>query len=90
MSIMVGTGKGAGLGVPIKNAEALEVMGKVDTLVVDKTGALTEGKPQLIGVEAAQGFHEDDLLRIAASRSAPANTFWLRPWCAAKRQKESP
>ena len=67
MSIMVGTGKGASLGVLIKNAEALEVMEKVDTLVVDKTGTLTEGKPQLVGVEAAQGFHEDELLRLAAS-----------------------
>ena len=51
----------------IKNAEALEVMEKVDTLVVDKTGTLTEGKPQLVGVQAAQGFHEDELLRLAAS-----------------------
>jgi Cu+-exporting ATPase len=67
MSIMVGTGRGAGLGVLIKNAEALEVMEKVDTLVVDKTGTLTVGRPQLVGVEAAQGFHEDELLRLAAS-----------------------
>jgi YHS domain-containing protein len=67
ISIMVGTGRGASLGVLIKNAEALEVMEKVDTLVVDKTGTLTEGKPQLIGVVAAPGFHEDELLRLAAS-----------------------
>ena len=67
MSIMVGTGRGASLGVLIKNAEALEVMEKVDTLVVDKTGTLTEGKPQLIGVEAAHGFHGDELLCLAAS-----------------------
>ena len=67
MSIMVGTGRGASLGVLIKNAEALEVMEKVDTLVVDKTGTLTEGRPQLIGVEATQGFHGDELLRLAAS-----------------------
>jgi Cu+-exporting ATPase len=67
MSIMVGTGRGASLGVLIKNAEALEVMEKVDTLVVDKTGTLTEGKPQLIGVEAAKGFPKDGLLRLAAS-----------------------
>jgi Cu+-exporting ATPase len=53
--------------VLIKNAEALEVMEKVDTLVVDKTGTLTEGKPQLIGVEAAKGFPKDGLLRLAAS-----------------------
>ena len=50
MSIMVGTGKGATLGVLIKNAEALEIMEKVDTLVVDKTGTLTEGKPELVAV----------------------------------------
>ena len=67
MSIMVGTGRGAGMGVLIKNAEALEVMEKVDMLVVDKTGTLTEGKPQLVGVEAAQGFHAEEVLRLAAS-----------------------
>ena len=67
MSIMVGTGRGAGMGVLIKNAEALEVMEKVDMLVVDKTGTLTEGKPQLVGIEAAQGFHAEEVLRLAAS-----------------------
>lgn len=67
MSIMVGTGKGAMMGVLIKNAEALEVMQKVDTLVVDKTGTLTEGKPKLVSVVANEGFQEDDNLRLAAS-----------------------
>jgi len=67
VSIMVGTGKGATVGVLIKNAEALEVMEKVDTLVVDKTGTLTEGKPKLVTVEAVQNFDEDELLRLAAS-----------------------
>ena len=67
MSIMVGTGKGASLGVLIKNAEALEVMEKIDTLVVDKTGTLTEGKPRLVGVAVSQGFEEKELLRLAAS-----------------------
>jgi len=67
VSIMVGTGKGAMAGVLIKNAEALEVMQKVDTLVVDKTGTLTEGKPKLVTVTAAQGFDEQDTLRLAAS-----------------------
>jgi Cu+-exporting ATPase len=67
VSIMVGTGKGATLGVLIKNAEALEIMEKVDTLVVDKTGTLTEGRPKLISVQTAQGFKEDDVLRFAAS-----------------------
>jgi Cu+-exporting ATPase len=67
MSIMVGTGKGAMLGVLIKNAEALEVMEQVDTLVVDKTGTLTEGRPQLISVTASGNFSEEDVLRFAAS-----------------------
>jgi len=67
MSIMVGTGKGATMGVLIKNAEALEIMEKVDTLVVDKTGTLTEGKPRLVSVQAAPGFGEEEMLRLAAS-----------------------
>ncbi|MGE0387563.1 MAG: heavy metal translocating P-type ATPase [Gammaproteobacteria bacterium] len=67
MSIMVGTGRGAMAGVLIKNAEALEVMEKVDTLVTDKTGTLTEGKPRLTAVKAASGFGEDDILRLGAS-----------------------
>ena len=67
MSIMVGTGKGAMMGVLIKNAEALEVLRKVDTLVVDKTGTLTEGRPALASVVAADGFEEDEILRLAAS-----------------------
>ena len=67
VSIMVGTGRGAMMGVLFKNAEALEVMRKVDTLVVDKTGTLTEGHPELAGVTAAEGFEEDEILRLAAS-----------------------
>ena len=67
MSIMVGVGRGAEAGVLIKNAEALERMEKVDTLVVDKTGTLTEGKPSVVAIEVAEGFDEQDLLRIAAS-----------------------
>jgi Cu+-exporting ATPase len=67
MSIMVGVGRGAQAGVLIKNAEALERMEKVDTLVVDKTGTLTEGKPKVVAIEAAEGFQKDDLLRLAAS-----------------------
>jgi Cu+-exporting ATPase len=66
MSIMVGTGRGAQAGVLIKNAEALETMEKVDTVVVDKTGTLTEGKPRLMTVIAAPGFTEADLLSLAA------------------------
>jgi P-type Cu+ transporter len=67
MSIMVGVGRGAQAGVLIKNAEALERMEKVDTLVVDKTGTLTEGKPAVTAVVPAQGFSESDILRLAAS-----------------------
>lgn len=66
VSIMVGVGRGAGLGVLIKNAEALERMEKVDTLVVDKTGTLTEGKPSVTHIVPATGFEPDDLLRLAA------------------------
>jgi Cu+-exporting ATPase len=66
MSIMVATGKGATLGVLFKNAEAIEHLRKVNTLVVDKTGTLTEGKPKLVAVEAT-GMEDDELLRLAAS-----------------------
>jgi len=67
MAIMVGTGRGASAGVLIKNAEALEILEKVDTLVVDKTGTLTEGKPKLVGASSSQRNGLDDLLRFAAS-----------------------
>lgn len=66
MSIMVGVGRGAGLGVLIKNAEALERMEKVDTLVVDKTGTLTEGRPTVTGIITTGEWPEDELLRLAA------------------------
>jgi Cu+-exporting ATPase len=67
MSIMVAAGRGATAGVLIKNAEALEILEKVDSIVVDKTGTLTEGKPRLMTVEVAPGNDEDELLRLAAS-----------------------
>jgi len=67
IAIMVGTGRGAQAGVLIKNAEALEILEKVDTLVVDKTGTLTEGKPRVTSVVAAHGQTEDELLRLVAS-----------------------
>lgn len=67
IAIMVGSGRGAMAGVLIKNAEALEIMEKVDTLVVDKTGTLTEGKPKLVAVQAEAGFTEEEILCIAAS-----------------------
>jgi Cu+-exporting ATPase len=67
MSIMVATGKGATMGILFKNAEAIELLRKVDTLVVDKTGTLTEGKPKLVAVETIDGFEQEKLLRLAAS-----------------------
>jgi len=67
MSIMVGTGRGAHAGVLVKNAEALEVLEKVDTLVVDKTGTLTVGRPRLVRIVAAEGFSEDEVLRLSAA-----------------------
>lgn len=67
MSIMVGTGRGATAGILIKNAEALEIMEKIDTLVIDKTGTLTEGKPRLISVIASKYFSEEDILYLGAS-----------------------
>jgi Cu+-exporting ATPase len=67
MAIMVGTGRGAETGVLVKNAEALELLQRADTLIVDKTGTLTEGKPRLMAVEAAPGFTGEEVLRLAAS-----------------------
>ena len=67
MSIMVGVGRGAQAGILIKNAESLERMEKVDTLVVDKTGTLTQGKPAVVAIETAEGFDADEVLRLAAS-----------------------
>lgn len=67
MSIMVGVGRGAHMGVLIKNAEALERMERIDTLVVDKTGTLTEGKPKVVAVVPAEGITGAEVLRLAAS-----------------------
>jgi Cu+-exporting ATPase len=67
MSIMVGVGRGAAAGVLIKDAASLEALETIDTLVVDKTGTLTEGKPRVVSVVAAPGFTEDDVSRLAAS-----------------------
>jgi len=67
MSIMVGTGRGATAGVLVKKAEALEIFGKVDTLVIDKTGTLTEGKPKLLSMRCVPPWTDVDLLRLAAS-----------------------
>jgi P-type Cu+ transporter len=67
MAVMVGTGRGARAGVLVRNAAALEAMEKVDTLVLDKTGTLTEGKPRVTGIVAGPGFDEGEVLRLAAS-----------------------
>ncbi|MBI3760014.1 MAG: heavy metal translocating P-type ATPase, partial [Deltaproteobacteria bacterium] len=67
MAVMVGTGRGANAGVLVRNAEVLELMERIDTIVVDKTGTLTEGKPKLTTVESAPGFEEAEVLRLAAS-----------------------
>jgi Cu+-exporting ATPase len=70
MSIMVGTGRGAQAGVLVKSAEALQAFEKVDTLLIDKTGTLTEGKPKLVGIATVGALAEDDLLRLVASVEA--------------------
>ena len=67
MSIMVGVGRGAHAGILIRDAQALERMESIDTLVIDKTGTLTEGKPKVVEIIAAEGFDENELLRLAAS-----------------------
>jgi Cu+-exporting ATPase len=88
MSIMVGVGRGAQAGILIRNAEVLERMEKVDTLVVDKTGTLTEGRPALTGLVTAPGFGEDDLLRLAASvEAASEHPLALAIVAAAKERK---
>src|SRR5258705_10190050 len=76
MSIMVGVGRGAQDGVLIRHAEALERMEKIDTLVIDKTGTLTEGKPKVVSIVAAGGFQEADCLRLVSS-GVRACVFWL-------------
>jgi len=88
MAIMVGVGRGAGLGVLIKNAEALERMEKVDTLVVDKTGTLTEGKPKVVAVVAATGFTENDVVRFAASIEQSSEHSLARAIVAAATERK--
>src|SRR5262249_42672883 len=79
------TGRGAHAGVLVKNAEALELMEKIDTLVVDKTGTLTEGKPRLTGVTAIGIVREDELLQLAASLEGgsehPLAAAMVAGWC---------
>ena len=89
ISIMVATGRGAQAGVLVRNAAALERLASVDTLVVDKTGTLTLGKPTLTGVEAAPGFEQDEVLadrRFARGRQRASPRRWRS--CAAPRRKD--
>jgi Cu+-exporting ATPase len=90
MSIMVGVGRGATAGVLIKNAEALECLEKIDTLVVDKTGTLTEGKPRVVAIVPAAGIVADDLLRLAASLEQGSEHPLAAAVVAAAREKNLP
>jgi Cu+-exporting ATPase len=90
MSIMVGVGRGAASGVLIRNAEALERLEKVDTLVVDKTGTLTEGKPRVVAIEPAPGFEEGALLSLAASLEAASEHPLAAALVAAARERGVP
>ncbi len=88
MSIMVGVGKGAGMGVLIHDAEALERMEKVDTLVVDKTGTLTEGKPSLTHVFPEEGFTEEEVLRFSAAVERLSEHPYAKAIVSVAREKE--
>ena len=88
MSIMVGVGKGASAGVLIKSAESLERMEKVDTLVVDKTGTLTEGRPRVTAVVPVEGMSEEDLLRFAASLEKSSEHPLAAAIVAAARERD--
>ncbi|HEX4955461.1 MAG TPA: heavy metal translocating P-type ATPase [Thermoanaerobaculia bacterium] len=87
MSIMVGVGRGANAGVLIKSAAALEALAAVDTLVVDKTGTLTEGRPRIVGALAAAGTSEDELLRLAASLERASEHPLAQATLAAARER---
>jgi Cu+-exporting ATPase len=90
MSIMVGTGRGAKEGILVRNAEALETMEKVDTLVVDKTGTLTEGKPKLNTIVAAEGFDQAKLLQAIASLEVQSEHPLAAAIVAAAKEKKLP
>jgi Cu+-exporting ATPase len=90
MSIMVATGRGAASGVLIRNAEALETLEKVDVLIVDKTGTLTEGQPKLISVIAAPGHAENDILRLAAALERASEHPLAHAIVTAARQRGLP
>jgi Cu+-exporting ATPase len=90
MSIMVGTGRGARDGILVRNAEALETMEKVDTLVIDKTGTLTEGKPKVDAMVAAEGFEEAQLLQAIASLEIQSEHPLAAAIVAAAKEKKLP
>ena len=90
MSIMVGTGRGAEAGVLIRNAEALELLEKVTTLVVDKTGTLTERKPKLVTIEPQPGIDAAGLLRLTASVDTSASIRWPQRLSEARVNGMSP
>jgi Cu+-exporting ATPase len=90
MSIMVGAGRGAREGILVRNAEALETMEKVDTLVIDKTGTLTEGKPKLSALVAAEGFEESQLLQAIASLEIQSEHPLAAAIVAAAKEKKLP
>jgi Cu+-exporting ATPase len=91
MSIMVGVGRGAQLGILIRDAEALERLEKIDTLAIDKTGTLTEGKPMLTAIAATPGHAENDLLRMAASvESASEHPLAAAILAGAKKRNLAP
>ena len=90
MAVMVGTGRGATSGVLIKNAEALEILQTADTLVVDKTGTLTEGRPRLVSLTALPGLEEAELLRLAASLERASEHPLAAAIVAAAQQRSLP
>jgi Cu+-exporting ATPase len=90
MAIMVGTGRGALAGVLVKNAEALEVLGKIDTLVVDKTGTLTEGRPRVASIVPAPGADESQVLRIAAALERASEHSLAAAILAAAKERAVP
>ena len=87
MSIMVGVGRGAQMGVLIRDAEALEIMEKIDTLVVDKTGTLTEGKPRVVGITAAESVDESEVLAAAAGLEVSSEHPLAQAILAAARER---
>ncbi|WP_414832946.1 heavy metal translocating P-type ATPase [Afifella sp. YEN Y35] len=88
ISVMVATGRGAQAGILIKNAEALETMSHVDTVVVDKTGTLTEGRPRLVAVEPADDISSDDLLQLSASLEAASEHPLAEAIVAGAKEKD--